>query len=114
MLFREVIGTVTNAGYYKPWVRYDLFDSVEDALGAQLDLLFAHALEPSATPGGDSFLGFEADLRLFYEEKGRFNLDIESGFLVPGSAFDYVDQNGEVVRSAEFAFTVQGRLTLQF
>ncbi|MGM0577010.1 MAG: TIGR04551 family protein [Myxococcota bacterium] len=114
LLFREVIGTVTNAVYVKPYVSYDLFDSVEESLGARLDLLYARAIEPRATPGDDGNLGFEADLRLFYEEKGTFNLDIESGFLFPGSAFDYVDASGTTVESAKFAFTVQTRLTLQF
>ncbi|MCB9729332.1 MAG: TIGR04551 family protein [Deltaproteobacteria bacterium] len=114
LLFREVIGTVTNTVYVKPYVSYDVFDSVEEALGARLDLLVAEALAPSATPGDKRHLGVEADLRLFYEEKGVFNLDIESGFLFPGKAFDLLDQNGDRLRSAKFAFTVQTRLTMQF
>ncbi len=114
LLFREVIGAVTNAVYFKPYIAYDVFDSVEEALGARLDLLVAEALAPEGTPGNKRHLGVEADLRLFYEEKGKFNLDIESGFLFPGKAFDLLDQNGDRVRSAKFAFTVQTRLTMQF
>jgi uncharacterized protein (TIGR04551 family) len=114
LLFREVIGAVTNAVYFKPYVSYDVFDSVEEALGARLDILVAEALAPDGTPGNKRHLGVEADLRLFYEEKGKFNLDIESGFLFPGKAFDLLDQNGDRVRSAKFAFTVQTRLTMQF
>ncbi|MEZ4266284.1 MAG: TIGR04551 family protein [Myxococcota bacterium] len=114
LLFREVIGAVTNTVYFKPYVSYDVFDSVEEALGARLDILVAEALAPEGTPGNKRHLGVEADLRLFYEEKGKFNLDIESGFLFPGKAFDLLDQNGDRVRAAKFAFTVQTRLTMQF
>jgi len=115
MLFREVIGTVTNAVYIKPWVSFDFFNAPEEALGARLDLLYAQALEPAATPGEDPFLGFEADLRLFYEDKGRFNFDIESGFLIPGAAFNYRNPGREEDnRDASFGFTVQGRMTLLY
>ena len=113
LLFREIIGSVTNAYYAKPYLAYDVFDSPKDSLGARLDLMVATALEPRATPGNDAFLGFEADLHLFYEEKGRFNFDIEAGFLFPGAAFDYIDASGKRTK-AEFAFTVQGRTTFQF
>ena len=115
MLFREVIGTVTNAIYAKPYVAYDFFPSREDALGIRLDLMYAQAMEAEATPGNDPLLGMEADLRLFYEEKDRFNLDIEAGFLLPGPAFDLIDTVvGERLKQAEMGFTVQSRLSLQF
>ncbi len=83
LLFRELIGTVTNAYYIRPYVAYDLFDSVEDALGARLDIVYGHSLAPKATPGDDPHLGLEFDLSLFYEEKGRFNFDIQAGLFVP-------------------------------
>jgi uncharacterized protein (TIGR04551 family) len=123
ILFREVIGTVTNALYVKPFIEYDLFSSVEDALGARLEFMYAQALEVEATPGCDlsdpaacsSFLGFETDLRVFYEEKGRFNFDIEAGLLVPGEALKYLSaSNSANDRDPTLAFTIQSRLTLQF
>ena len=123
ILFREVIGTVTNAIYVKPYLEYDLFSSVEDALGVRIDVMYAQALEPEATPGCDisdpsncsSFLGLEADLRLFYEEKGRFNLDIEAGFLLPGEALRYLSPKSSANnRDPSPAFSIQSRLTLQF
>lgn len=123
ILFREVIGTVTNAFYVKPYIEYDLFSSVEDSLGARLELMYAQALEPEATPGCDptdpegcdAFLGLEADVRVFYEEKGRFNLDLEAGFLLPGAAFRYLSPTDpKKNRDPSFAFTLQSRLTLQF
>ena len=116
LLFREVIGGVTNAVYIKPWVAYDLFEGPEDTLGFRLDLEYAQALEPLATPGNASFLGFEADARAYYYDNAAgFKLDLEMGFLFPGAAFNYrppkVPANN---RDASFAFTLQTRLTMQF
>ncbi len=114
ILFREVIGTVTNAVYIKPWVSYDLFDSPEDTLGIRLDLLYAQALEPSATPGNEAFLGFESDLRLFFHNKAGFMLDVEAGLLIPGGALNYRPVDNANNRDAGLAFTLQSRLTVKY
>ena len=114
ILFREVIGTVTNAVYLKPYVAYDFFESPEDTLGVRLDLLYAEALEPVATPGNDGFLGLEADLRLFYHTQSGFRFDLESGLLLPGGAFNYRPADPANNRDAELAFTLQSRLTAKF
>ena len=112
ILFREVIGAVTNTIYVKPYIAYDLFDSVEEELGARLDVLWAQAAEPQATPGDSADYGLEADLRLFYGEKDRFNFDIEAGLFFPGAAFNNLESSPN--READTAYTLQTRLTLQF
>jgi uncharacterized protein (TIGR04551 family) len=143
LMFREMVGTVTNAFYLRPFVAYDLFDSVEDALGARLDLIYGHLLEPEAAPGNTagcsvdgtcaSSLGLEFDLSLFYEEKGRFNFDIQAGVFVPVgpshsapteedptattmfSPFDYAVEGSDLrYHVSDVAFTFQARMTLQF
>lgn len=114
LLFREVIGTVTNAVYIKPWVSYDFFDSPEDVLGVRLDLLYAQALVPAATPGNEAFLGFETDLRLYFHNKAGFMLDVEAGLLIPGGALNYRPVDNTNNRDASLAFTLQGRLTAKF
>jgi uncharacterized protein (TIGR04551 family) len=112
LLFREVIGSVTNAIYVKPYISYDLFDSVEESLGARVDFLWAQAHEAQATPGDKDDYGFEIDLRLFYEEANRFNFDIEAGMFVPGGAFSNLASSP--VREAETAYSLQTRITIQF
>jgi len=113
LLFRELIGTITNAYYVRPYVAYDLFDSVEDALGARLDIVYGHSLAPKATPGDDPRLGLEFDLSLFYEEKGRFNLEFETGLLIPFDGFAKIHQ-GTTYKPQDVAFTFQARMALQF
>ncbi len=114
LLFREVIGTVTNAVYLKAWGAYDLFDSPEDTLGIRVDLEYAQALEAAATPGNEAFLGFEADVRAYFYNKSGFLFDLEAGILVPGGAFNYRPADSANNRNAEFAFTLQARLGIKY
>jgi hypothetical protein len=117
IMFREVIGAVTNAAYVKPTVQYDLFGGISDSLGGRLDIISAWALEPNATPGRSSWYGIEFDAQIFYEEKDRFRADLSWGTFVPGDAFDLpAGFQGAVdaVGAADFAMTVQGRFFLMF
>ena len=116
IMFRELIGAVTNAYYFKPTIQYDLFDSVDDALGGRLDIISGFAMEPQATPGNEAWYGIEFDASLFYEEKDKFRADLAWGTFVPGGAFDLIqDFNGATnAIGAEFAMTLQGRLFLMF
>jgi uncharacterized protein (TIGR04551 family) len=116
IMFRELIGAVTNAYYVKPSVQYDLFDSVDDALGGRLDIITAFAQEAEATPGNSSWYGIEFDATLFYEEKDKFRADLAWGTFVPGDAFDLLKDFNAAVSgaNAEFAMTLQARLFLLF
>ncbi|MCA9522067.1 MAG: TIGR04551 family protein [Myxococcales bacterium] len=117
LLFREVIGAVTNAFYVQPHVAYDLFAGDEDSLGASLHLMYARALQASATPGNSPNLGFEFDLRIFYGERNKFRFEIEWGMLFPFAAFrNTPDFNTDLIetRSPKWATTIQGRFTLIF
>ena len=71
-------------------------------------------MAPKATPGDDPRLGLEFDLSLFYEEKGRFNLDLETGVMIPFEGFSFIDANRVVHKPKDVAFTFQARMTLQF
>jgi uncharacterized protein (TIGR04551 family) len=114
LMFREMIGTVTKSLYVKPYIAYDLFDSVEDALGARLDIVYGHSLSPESLDSKDPSLGLEFDLSLFYEEKGRFNLDLQSGLMIPFAGFASADSNGVLHQPKDVAFTFQARMTMQF
>ena len=117
ILFREVIGSVTNAWYVKPWIRYDLFESPEGAIGGRLDVEFAGALNPGAYPSGEGWLGTEIDVSIFVEETNKFFADLAVGVFIPGNAFDLVEgfqqYTGPRV-TAEVAWTVQTHIVIQY
>lgn len=112
LLFREIIGAVTNTAYVKPSIGYDLVDTDDLRIGGRLDLLYAAAAVPEGTPGNSAHLGFEADARLYFQLPPHFLGVVEGGLLIPLDGLD-VDLGGSRV-NAEPAWTVQGRLHLMF
>jgi uncharacterized protein (TIGR04551 family) len=109
ILFREVIGAVTNAIYVKPQASYDFFDLAGFTFGGRLSLLYAAAMFTEGTPGGGRHLGFETDAQLYVKSGANFLGIIEAGFLVPLDAFDV-----PTLPSPDPAWTVQARLHLLF
>lgn len=119
ILFSEVIGTVTNAWYAKPYVQYDLFDSPDGAIGGRLDILVAGALEKDAYPGNEMFLGTEFDAKIFIEDTNKFYADISFGLFLPGGAWDLIPGfNGygqdQPRVEAELAWTLQTHLVIKY
>ena len=116
LLFRNVIGTVTNAFYFKPWIQYDLFEQDEDALAGRLDILYGRALEKTATPGDSANLGVETILKVFYEEKGLLYAGLEWSILWPLAAFDLIPSFEEVGvhKTSRWATALRARLGVMF
>ncbi len=112
ILFRELLGTVTNATYLRPSLSYDLTKSI--TFKAQSVVSFAN--KPVATPGNGSMYGVEFDGDLGYRNEGFF-AGLAAGVLFPLGAMDhpaalgYTDANQG---NAGNAWTMQGRLGLQF
>jgi uncharacterized protein (TIGR04551 family) len=88
ILFREIIGSVTNATYIKPWIQFDFWTRNKDTFGFRFDAIYSLAHKAGATPSGERFLGLEFDSLLFYREHEKFQADIGYGLLVPGDAFN--------------------------
>ena len=107
LLYREVIGAVTNSVYFKPTVKAELFESGEHRIGGEVALLYAHALDGESTPGRANPLGLELDANVFYELGDHGRADLDLGLLVPLAAFD----NGV---APEVAFSIQLRLAARF
>src|SRR5205085_10573048 len=57
ILFRELIGSVSNALYFKPWLSYELTKSI----GFKAANVTSAALRPVSTPGNDTMWGIEMD-----------------------------------------------------
>lgn len=110
LLFREVIGAVTNTVYAKPWVRYDIVDAGSWNLGVRLDLLYAAAMFADGTPGRDSHLGVEGDLKLLLNVGDTLTGVLETGLLLPLGGLDDAVTGTE----ASPAWTLQGRLHVRF
>ena len=120
ILFREIIGAVTNALYVKPSFEYDILRTSDSTLGLQADVIYARALVAEVasgdsnsnigTPSGEPDYGLELDATLFFRQNDRFSLQLAYGIFFPFAAFDLVSPATE----AETAQTIQGRIALKF
>ena len=87
ILFREIIGTVTDAAYVRPRVEWTIGDPKRGALTMELAAVLSFAMEPTSTPSGERGLGVEIDPTIRYEN-GAFRAQAYYALLLPGAAFD--------------------------
>ena len=88
ILWREIIGGITDALYVKPGVSYAFNDSLS-VFGA---FIYSKALKPTSTPSGDSTqLGFEINAGVRYQTDDGFYAQLAYGILFPfdGLKFNY-------------------------
>ena len=71
ILFRRILGTVTNAIYFKPSIAYwlDLDSRKENDVGISGSIIYSIAPVPVSTPGNSMNYGVELDLGLHYRNK---------------------------------------------
>ena len=110
ILYREILGAVTDSFYVKPTVAARLLDTEELRVGGSLSVLYAQAFLAEPTPGHDNPLGVETDLNLYIEQGKHLRVDLDAGILFPLSGLD----NATTSRSAKTAVTVQARLGIIF
>jgi uncharacterized protein (TIGR04551 family) len=126
ILFRELIGAVTNAAYAKPFLSYELTKSLQ----LRVANVTSFAMNPVSTPGNGSMYGLEFDTDLGYSSNG-FHAGVAYGVLFPlgamdhpfdssddgGPGFDYsCPEPGQICNAGDAgnAHTIQFRLGLSF
>jgi uncharacterized protein (TIGR04551 family) len=117
ILFREILGTVTNAAYFKPALAYNLTDRL--TFKTQVVLSFPHV--SVSTPGNGQMYGIELDGDLGYhnDDEGFF-AGLSYGVLFPFGALDHPSTGGLWTDGAvdegdaDTVQTIQGRLVLKF
>ena len=112
-MFRELIGGVTNATYFKPYFGYDFVQRPKEIWGFKLSSIYAFALEPEATPGRESPLGLELDAELYIKKAKKFHWSLAYGLLFPMAAFNLIEDDG-TVREPTIAQTIQMVIALEF
>lgn len=126
ILWRRLIGAVTNAAYVKPFVQYDLTKSITFKIAN----VTSFALKPIATPGNSLAYGTEFDTDLGYSAN-RIFAGISYGVLFPlgamshpandptaggpGYGYPTTDSLGNALPiDPSTAHTIQARLVLTF
>jgi uncharacterized protein (TIGR04551 family) len=93
ILFREIIGTVTDAVYLRPHLRAVIATNPRGTLSATAALIASWALYASSTPGGKTPLGVEVDPSVSYDSTDGFHALLEYGLLFPLAGMDNPAQN---------------------
>jgi uncharacterized protein (TIGR04551 family) len=93
VLWRRILGQVTDAVYVKPTVRLGPFGSTYHHFIADVSLIDSNAMFVSSTPGGDRHLGLELDLQARYRYEAGFEINFGYGVLFPGAGFRNVTLN---------------------
>lgn len=120
ILWREVIGQLTDAWYVKPSVDY----TIVEGLNAGLDIIYSQAIYDESTPGDGRSLGLEFDIHLRYESEDNFIAGFDYGLLVPFSGMNNLGANRirdsqgaapvDQDLSAETAQRIRGYLGIKF
>lgn len=90
LLFRDIVGAVTNTYYVKPTVSINAhpFYALGDQLGLDVAVMHARSWFKSGTPGNGSTLGTELSATGFVGQKGLFLASVTFAYVVPGDAFN--------------------------
>lgn len=113
ILWREILGTVTDAFYVKPHIAYYFTPD----LGVRADVVYSQAIFNSSTPGQQNPLGVELDVRAFFATEDGFYLMPQAGFLLPLGGLNHYSEtalSNERFRTAQFAWTGQLFAGIQF
>ncbi len=100
ILFREILGSVTDAIYVRPRLGWQLVDTEAVRLRAELAVVAARAAVARSTPSGAAPLGVEADPALVYEAADGFRAVLEYAYFHPLSGLDN-PATGQVARAAQ-------------
>ena len=84
ILFREILGGVTDATYVRPSVNYD----VTEGLGVNLAIIWSQANSAGTTPTRNKPLGIEIDAAVNYLSDDGFVASLAYGVLFPLSGLD--------------------------
>jgi uncharacterized protein (TIGR04551 family) len=93
VLWRRIIGRVTDAFYVKPTVRAGPFGKGQHHVTLDLSVIDSTALYETTPPGQAHRLGTEIDLEARYRLELGFEVHLAYGIFVPGDGFRNLDLN---------------------
>jgi uncharacterized protein (TIGR04551 family) len=95
ILFREIVGAVSNAAYVRPALGYDL-GLGGMALQSELSATASWAIAPEATPGKERYYGLETGLDMRLKIWDSTQLHLGGALFLPGAALGDPEALGTV------------------
>jgi uncharacterized protein (TIGR04551 family) len=110
LMFREILGTVSNATYFKPWAAFYFFDN----FSARVDVEYAMAMNRRSTLGNKYSYGLELDGALRYHDtREPIFFQLQYGVMFPLAAFNRINPSG-TKEDARALQSVQAQLGIRF
>jgi uncharacterized protein (TIGR04551 family) len=110
ILWRQIVGGVTDAFYLKPTFRWDVLEGV----GLDAAVVYSQALHPESTPSATHApLGLEVDVGFHYASDDGFRAWLTYGFLAPLSGFDFPPTSSSTTKPAS-AHALRTGLAVKF
>jgi uncharacterized protein (TIGR04551 family) len=110
LIFREILGTVSNAAYFKPWAAFYFFDN----FSARVDAGYALAMNRRSTLGNKFSYGIELDGALRYHDtREPIFFQLQYGALFPLPAFNRINPSG-TREDARAVQTIQAQVGIRF
>jgi uncharacterized protein (TIGR04551 family) len=95
ILWRRIVGVVTDAVYFKPTLRLGPFGSANHNFTADLSFIESNSIYATTPPGQATHLGEEVDVALRYQYEPAFQILLQYGVFIPGAGFRNVALNLE-------------------
>ncbi len=110
LMFREILGTVSNAAYFKPWAAFYFFDN----FSARVDVEYAMAANRRSTLGNRYSYGIEIDGAVRYHDKREpLFFQLQYGVMFPLGAFNRINPDGSE-EDARALQSVQAQMGIRF
>jgi uncharacterized protein (TIGR04551 family) len=106
ILFREIIGTVTDAFYLRAHGDLVIARHFTGNLHLSLAAIFSAALEAASTPGGDNLLGLELDPTIAYDNDDGWSMAIDYAVLFPFAGLSSATQIAQPAQLVRFRVVV--------
>ena len=90
ILWREIVGTVTDALYIRPHLSWEVAEAGPGRLTLHQAIVYSQALQPTSTLSGSAPLGIEWDPSIEYTSTDGMGFQIDYALLLPLSGLDNV------------------------
>lgn len=109
LMFREILGTVSNAAYFKPWAAFYFFDH----FSARVDVEYAVAMRKQGTLGNRFSYGVELDGAMRYHDaREPIFVQLQYGVMFPLPAFNRLSSAGR--EDARAMQSLQAQVGIKF
>jgi uncharacterized protein (TIGR04551 family) len=112
ILWREILGGVTDALYFKPTVKY----RIAEGFNVFMSVIYSRTIFAASAPGGDNNLGVEFDPGVSYVSEDGFGAQLIYGGLVPlkGLSNPANNNNGGIEKDAGVAHSLRAQFSIKF